>query len=101
MFLYPLAIVLILLTLAGKLFGNDRTVLQWTIGFTAAASVLDLLRTLPQDIRTALHLDPFLAGAGRAVPLLRQGFGWALPALLGLAAGLLVHRWKSRKKPAA
>lgn len=101
MFLYPLAIVLILLTLAGKLFGNDRTVLQWTIGFTAAASVLDLLRTLPQDIRTALRLDPFLAGAERAVPLLRQGFGWALPALLGLAAGLLVHRWKSRKKPAA
>ena len=39
MFLYPLSIVLILLTLGGGLFGNDRGVLRWTIGFTMAASV--------------------------------------------------------------
>ena len=32
MFLYPLAIVLILLTLCGKFFRQDRTVLRWTIG---------------------------------------------------------------------
>ena len=30
MFLYPLAIVLILLTLGGGLFGNDRRILRWT-----------------------------------------------------------------------
>lgn len=29
MFLYPLAIVLILLTLGGGLFGNDRRILRW------------------------------------------------------------------------
>ena len=35
MFLYPLSIVLILLTLGGRLFGNHPTVLRWTIGCTA------------------------------------------------------------------
>lgn len=39
MFLYPLAIVLILLTLGGGLFGNDRRILRWTIGCTAVAAV--------------------------------------------------------------
>ena len=47
MFLYPLAIVLVLLTLFGKAFGNDRLVMQWTVGFTAAAAVFDFLKALP------------------------------------------------------
>ena len=57
MFLYPLAIVLILLTLTGRLFGNDRTVLRWTIGFTAAAAVFDFLRAMPEGALAALHLE--------------------------------------------
>lgn len=54
MFLYPLAIVLILLTLGGGLFGNDRRILRWTIGCTAVAAA----------VRPGLRLG--LPGAGRA-----------------------------------
>lgn len=95
MFLYPLAIVLILLTLCGKFFRQDRIVLRWTIGFTSAAAVLDLLRTLPEGTRNFFHLNGFLNRVSEMLPLMKQGFGWVCPALAGLAAGLLLH---GRKK---
>ena len=96
MFLYPLAIVLILLTLGGGLFGNDRRVLRWTSGCTAVAAVLDLLRALPEAARGALHLQPLIDAAVRWLPLYAQGFGWVCPALAGLAAGLAVRRLRPR-----
>lgn len=94
MFLYPLSIVLILLTLGGGLFGNDRGVLRWTIGFTMAASVIDLLRTLPESTRALLHLEPLVTFAETYLPLCRLGFGWVCPALAGLVLGLLLRRMR-------
>lgn len=94
MFLYPLSIVLILLTLGGGLFGNDRGVLRWTIGFTMAASVIDLLRTLPESTRALLHLEPLVTFAETYLPLCRLGFGWVCPALAGLLLGLLLRRMR-------
>lgn len=94
MFLYPLSIVLILLTLGGVLFGNDRGVLRWTIGFTMAASVIDLLRTLPEGTRALLHLEPLVTFAETYLPLCRLGFGWVCPAVAGLLLGLLLRRMR-------
>ena len=92
MFLYPLSIVLILLTLGGGLFGNDRGVLRWTIGFTMAAAIIDLLRTLPETTRTLLHLEPLVNAAENWLPLCKLGFGWVCPAILGLVIGLALRR---------
>ena len=55
--LLVVAIVLILLALFGKFFGNDRRVYCWTIGLTLLAALYDLLRTLPEGLRAGLHLD--------------------------------------------
>lgn len=95
MFLYPLAIVLILLTLGGRAFQNDRSILRWTLAFTAAAALFDFLRTLPEGARTALHLEPVITWVIRWLPLAGQGFGWICPALVGLAVGLLMRRLRS------
>lgn len=92
MFLYPLSIVLILLTLGGGLFGNDRGVLRWTIGFTMAAAIIDLLRTLPETTRTLLHLEPLVNAAENWLHLCKLGFGWVCPAILGLIIGLALRR---------
>lgn len=97
MLLYPLAIVLILLTLFGRFFKSDRIVLRWTVGFTAAASIFEFLRGLPAEARAALHLDGLLAWIARWLPLSGKGFGWILPALLGLLIGLLVRRVRGQK----
>ena len=92
MFLYPLSIVLILLTLCGGFFGNDKTVLKWTIGCTAVASVFDLLRTLPGETQAFFHLEGVVAWAQNWLPLCKQGFGWVLPAFVGLVIGLMLRR---------
>lgn len=92
MFLYPLSIVLILLTLGGRLFGNHPAVLRWTIGCTMVAAAFDLLRTLPTQAQAALHLEPVVALAETWLPLCKQGFGWVCPAVLGLVIGLVLRR---------
>lgn len=97
MFLYPLAVTLILLTLFGRLFQNDRRVYAWVTGFTAAAALADFLKALPQGTRTALHLDGFIQLLQSLLPLSSQGFGWFLPALLGLGIGLFLHLVRPQK----
>ena len=91
MFLYPLSIVLILLTLFGGLFGNDRTVLAWTMGFTVPAAVLDLVCALTKGSAAARLLAP-VAGLSRWLPLADKGFGWLVPALVGLLVGLALAK---------
>ena len=95
MFLYPLSIVLILLTLFGRLFGSHRTVLAWTVGFTIPAAVLDLVCALPKGSAAARLLAP-VAGLARWLPLADKGFGWVTPALAGLAVGLVLAKWPRR-----
>lgn len=91
MFLYPVAIVLILLTLTGKWFGNNLVVLRWTLGFTATGAFFDFLRVLPDQIQ-ALEPVGWLADvSGRLLPFSEQGFGWAVPAVVGLAVGLMMR----------
>ena len=92
MFLYPLSIVLILLTLGGRLFGNHPTVLRWTIGCTAVAALADLLRTLPEGTRAVLHLEGVVTLAESWLPLCKAGFGWLVPAVVGLVIGLVLRR---------
>ena len=92
MFLYPLSIVLILLTLGGRLFGNHPMVLRWTIGCTAVAALADLLRTLPEGTRAVLHLEGVVTLAETWLPLCKAGFGWLVPALIGLVIGLVLRR---------
>ena len=98
MFLYPLAIVLILLTLGGRAFGDDRGVLRWTMGLTGVAAVFDLLRALPAGTRAALHLEGAVGWADRWFPLAEYGFGWLCPALAGLAAGLIYRAVRGKSK---
>ena len=88
MFLYPLAITLILLSLAGRLFGDDRRVYLAVTACTLPAALLDLLNALPASAAAALGLDGLLAGATRLVPFFSLGLGWLCPALIGLAVGL-------------
>ena len=95
MFLYPLAITLILLSLAGGLFGNDRRVYLCVTAFTLPAAVMDLLKALPAGAQAVLPLGGLLEAAGRWLPLYGLGLGWVCPALAGLAAGLV---WRAAKR---
>ena len=97
MFLYPLSITLILLSLTGRFFGHDRAVYLSVTAFTLVGAVYDLLRTLPDGVRAACHLDGFLAAVKEILPLAELGLGWVCPALLGLAIGLGIHCFRGKK----
>ena len=98
MFLYPLAITLILLALCGKLFDHDRAVYVSVTAFTCVAALFDLLKTLPAGLQNALHLNGVVALAERYLPLFHLNLGWVLPALLGFLLGMGIHiRGKNKK----
>lgn len=96
MFLYPLAIVLILLTLFGKAFHDDRRVLRWTIGMTVITAIYDLLRSLPASLLSALSLDQPIHWISDMVPLAAQGFGWIPLSLLGFLLGCAMKKRRLR-----
>ena len=95
MFLYPLAVTLILLTLFGKRFGNDRRVYVWVTALTAVAAIVDLLHALP--VAEDSFLLKIAAVGMRILPFSDLGFGWVCPAILGLLIGLALHMGDKRK----
>ena len=93
--------MLILLSLFGRFFGNDRTVYAFTLGFTLIGAVYDLLRSLPDSLQQTLHLPAVLQCVGSLLPLSAFGLGWICPAAVGLAVGItvrLLRRGRGRKE---
>ncbi len=94
MFVYPLAITLILLTLTDKWFGGSRVVYICTTAFTLAAAGLDFLGTLSGMLPGNTFLSAVTAFAGSYIPLFRLGMGWVVPACVGFALGLCIKASK-------
>ncbi len=93
MFLYPLAITLILLALCGNLFNHSRVVYVCVTAFTLVAALFDLVKTLPEFVQEAINADAII-GVGAHLPFFELGMGWILPAILGLVLGLALKATK-------
>ncbi len=96
MFLYPLAITLILLALCGKLFGHDQAVYISVTVCSLIAALFDFFKTLPENLQTALHLDVAVAFANKILPWFDLNLGWVVPALAGLVIGLVVRMLRKK-----
>lgn len=92
MFLYPLAIILILLGIFNNSFKGDRRVYQMVTGFVIPAALLDLIGALPDYLVKTLRLGGLIEWAKETVPFYNIGMGWLIPALIGLVLGLIVSR---------
>ena len=95
-FLYPLAIVLVLLNLFGKFFKNRQCVFVTTMLFTGAAALCDLIRVSGIEA-----LSGTVSAIGRVLPLYGVGMGWILPSAAGLLLGLFVSALSKPKTSAA
>lgn len=92
MFLYPLAIILILLGLAAPLFKSKQSVFATAMFFTFFVSIIDgynaLIESVPEfevgffNVIAAFY-ESFL-------PLYDIGLGWVVPALVGTVIGLVI-----------
>ncbi|MCM3400108.1 MULTISPECIES: branched-chain amino acid transport system II carrier protein [Oceanobacillus] len=84
MFLYPLAIVLMLLTFVSPLFNHARMVYVAAIAVTFLISIFDGLVALCDSlgIDNFSWMNPVLNFYESVLPFYNQGLGWLLPAAI-------------------
>ncbi|MBD8067821.1 branched-chain amino acid transport system II carrier protein [Bacillus sp. PS06] len=98
MFLYPLAIVLILTALCSPLFGNKQAVYAASMILTFFVSIIDgysaLVNSLPGA--SVLILEAVLEFYANYLPFYHIGLGWILPAIIGALIGVIWPTTKSQ-----
>ncbi|MBF0840780.1 branched-chain amino acid transport system II carrier protein [Staphylococcus lentus] len=92
MFLYPLAITLILLTLFSPLFNHSRTVYRFTTYFTMIASFVDGVQASPEVFLNTKFAQVVISFGEKWLPFFDIGMGWLLPSILGFVIGLIVYK---------
>lgn len=84
MFLYPLAVVLMLLTFLSPLFNHARIVYVTTIGVTFLIAIIDGLKTLCGSLGIDYFgwMVPIINFYENVLPMYNQGLGWIVPAII-------------------
>ncbi|HHU19833.1 MAG TPA: branched-chain amino acid transport system II carrier protein [Bacilli bacterium] len=96
MFLYPLAITLIILSLLTPIINKQKDIYRWTTGLTIIAAIFDFINALPDTVKENVVLTKMINFAKTLFPGFDYGFGWIVPAMIGFIIGLII--WKARQK---
>ncbi|MEB7805854.1 MULTISPECIES: branched-chain amino acid transport system II carrier protein [Mammaliicoccus] len=97
MFLYPLAITIILLTLFSSLFNHSKIVYQFTTYFTMIASFVDGIQASPEFIANTKFAHAVIIFGEKFLPLFTIGMGWVLPAVIGFIIGFIIYILKKER----
>ena len=98
MFLYPLTITIILLSLFGKLFNYDKTIFLSTTIFTFNAAIFDFVAAFPRgNILSDQLIDSVTAFGQKFLPFSNLGLGWLVPAIVGFEIGLILKSLHNKK----
>ncbi|MFC2947447.1 branched-chain amino acid transport system II carrier protein [Virgibacillus sediminis] len=94
MFLYPLAIVLIMLAFLSPLFNHARIVYASTITVTFLISIIDGLKALCDSLGMDYFswMVPVVSFYEQVLPLYNEGLGWLAPALVVIAVTTVIVR---------
>ena len=103
MFLYPFAMVLILLSVASPLFDRDPVVYKFVVGFTTIPALMDMVAAFPPVVSASAFGKAVVSLQHAVLPFAGMGLGWLVPALVGMVLGVGFHLYKvhSRKVVAA
>lgn len=96
MFLYPLSMVLILLSVCSPLFNKDGVVYFFVILFTVVPALGDMVVAFPSVVSQS-NFGLTVAHLRNALPLANMGLSWLVPALVGAVIGLTVHYVRNKK----
>ena len=96
MFLYPLAIILVLLGVSGPLFKKNPIVYQTVTIFTIIPAIIDGLKSSPAWIQNANITQKIIEFAKNTLPFFGIGMGWIVPAVFGLVLGLGIYLIKEK-----
>lgn len=94
LFLYPLAIVLIILTFLSPLFGHAKFVYMSTIVITFFVSIFDGIKALCNSLEIEYFpwIVPVIDFYESYLPLYTKGLGWLLPAVVTIVVTSLIVR---------
>ncbi len=96
MFLYPLSMVLILLSVCSPLFNKAGVVYFFVILFTVVPALGDMVVAFPSVVSQS-SFGLAVASLRSHLPLASMGLSWLVPALVGLAIGLVVYHVRNKK----
>ncbi|AYD39970.1 branched-chain amino acid transport system II carrier protein [Clostridium fermenticellae] len=97
MFLYPLAITLIILSLLNPLIHKQSTIYRFTTILTSIAAFFDFCKALPDSLSKSGLISQLVNFAHLYLPGFDYGLGWILPAFLGFLIGLIIAIARSKK----
>ena len=97
MFIYPLAIALILSTYAAYFFHHDTRFYKWPAAFTILAALGDALSVLSPAIKETGFVKTILSFHAM-LPFSADGMAWVVPTFLGLVVAL-IHVKLTGEKP--
>lgn len=83
--IYPLAMVLMVLSLADNFFKGGRIVYILALIPTFLVSLYDGLKQMNVEI-------PFYENLLNTLPLHEQSLGWLIPAIVGAVIGIVIHK---------
>lgn len=85
MFLYPLAIVLILLTFFSRFFNHARIVYVVTIAVTFLIAIVDGITALSGELKVDFaFINPVVVLFDAILPFYGAGLGWLVPAVIAI-----------------
>ena len=90
MFLYPLSMVLILLSVFSPLFKREGVVYLTVVVCTVVPAFFDMIVAFPKVVSQS-QVGLVVADMRSYLPLASIGMSWAVPALVGLVVGLVLH----------
>lgn len=90
MFLYPLAITLIALSILSPLFKRARIVYIMTTIFTIIPAIIDAIASAPKIISASGWAKSILS-FDKILPFAGFGMDWVIPATIGLILGLAIY----------
>lgn len=83
--IYPITIVLVLLSLADKYFGGRKGVYIGAVSAALVISVLDVAMSFGMNL-------PWLHAFLHSLPLYSEGLGWLVPTIIGGTGGYLLNK---------
>lgn len=87
--IYPIAIVLVILSFFDRMFYRKPYVYILALGATAIVSIFDALRS------TGIMFEPIDALLSHLL-FFEQGIGWIIPAIVGVLIGVIIARLSHR-----
>lgn len=92
MFIYPISIVLITLSIISIFIGKRKFIYQISLGVTGIFAFLDFLKASPEFISKSVFVTKLLDIANASLPGFEIGFAWVIPAILAFFLGLIIDK---------